>query len=462
MSSITNPASLGLPSNPWLSGILWGGSRWQTNGAFAPTYIYYASATGSNATSAAETQAYKQIFSDISKICNVTFLQGTTAYADIVLSSVTSSQMQTISGDATNLGVADPPGTSYSNSLGDYQSTVYLNRSAYSPNGLNKGGYSYAIWLHEIGHAMGLAHPHDTGGGSTIFSGVTASFDSYGLGDLNQGIFTTMSYNDGWDQYFAPYMPTQYGWQGTMMAFDVAALQYLYGANMSTATGNDTYALSDVAGIGSSYQCIWDAGGWDQIYYGGSYGCMIDLRAATLDPYGSYGAGGFISYVYTPLAYSAFTIANGVTIDQAYTGSGNDTLIGNEAVNVLFSNGGSDSVFGLGGDDLIWAGDGSDAIYGGTGNDALYGVAGSDRFIGDAGGDQFNLYYDVKAGDFDYIADFAYMADYVILPAAYRGSVYFYVYNGAAYGYVTLGGGAYVFGAAGLGATELQGSTYYI
>ncbi len=476
MSSETYAVAGILPANPWLGGVLWGGSRWQSSTTPNHTYIhYYYSPHYSLGTTIKELNASFQILSSIEKFCNITFVSDTLQSADILIKSTNADGIQQITGDIDTRGVALPPGTNFSDSstvFGDpgYQSTVTMNYSVYyggttSPDSLVKGGFDYMVMMHEIGHALGLAHPHDTGGGSTIFPGVySTGTDDYslGLGDLNQGIFSVMCYNAGWS-YFAPYMPKQYGWQSTMMAFDVAALQYLYGANMSTATGNDVYALSDFAGIGSSYQCIWDAGGWDQIYYGGSYGCMIDLRAATLDPNGSYGAGGFISYVYTPLAYSAFTIANGVTVDQAYSGSGNDTLIGNEAVNVLFSNGGNDLVFGLSGDDLIWAGDGNDVIYGGAGSDALYGVTGSDRFIGDTGNDQFNLYYDVRAGDFDYIADFAYTTDYVILPVAYQGAVYFYVYNGAAYGYMALsGGGAYVFGAVGLGAAELQGSTYYI
>jgi serralysin len=461
MSSITDPLTVSYPTNTWLNGITWG-TRWYTPTGGGQTYIYYAAETTAGyVPNAAETAAYLQVFADISKICNVTFIQGTTAYADIVLASVNEATMASLSQSNGTLGLADPPGTYFDNTLNDYQSTVFANHDQYSVNGLNKGGYDYITWLHEIGHAMGLAHPHDTGGGSSIYPGVTGPFGSLGQGDLNQGIFTTMSYNDGWS-YFAAYMPKQYGWQGTMMAFDVAAMQYLYGANYSTATGSNAYVLGDAAAVGASYQCIWDAGGYDQIYYGGSYGAFIDLRAATLDPAGSYGAGGFISYLFTPLAYTAFTIANGVTIEQAYSGSGNDTLVGNDSANNLYSNGGSDTVYGLGGNDFVWAGTGNDVVYGGTGNDSIYGVGGNDYLIGDAGSDGFNFYYDVSAGSVDYIADLTYGTDYALLPTAYNGQVYFYVYQGSAYGYIGLaGGGYYIFGAAGLTAGQLQASTYY-
>ena len=37
---------------------------------------------------------------------------------------------------------------------------------------LQPGGFSFVTLIHEFGHGMGLAHPHDTGGGSGIMQGV--------------------------------------------------------------------------------------------------------------------------------------------------------------------------------------------------------------------------------------------------------------------------------------------------
>jgi serralysin len=48
----------------------------------------------------------------------------------------------------------------------------------------------------------------------------------------------------------------------TPMAFDIAAIQYLYGANTGFHTGNDTYVLTD-----TSWSCIWDCSGTDAIDY---------------------------------------------------------------------------------------------------------------------------------------------------------------------------------------------------
>ena len=120
----------------------------------------------------------------------------------------------------------------------------------------------------------------------------------------------------------------------------------------STATGNDIYTLKDVNGPGIFYQSIWDAGGIDQIVYDGARDATIDLRAATL----AYeeGGGGRVSYAYG--IYGGFTIANGVTIENARSGSGNDTLIGNDAANLLVGGAGNDTLDGGGGNDTLIGG----------------------------------------------------------------------------------------------------------
>ena len=41
--------------------------------------------------------------------------------------------------------------------------------------GMDRGGFMYGVTLHEIGHGLGLAHPHDTGNGSEVLGGVNSS-----------------------------------------------------------------------------------------------------------------------------------------------------------------------------------------------------------------------------------------------------------------------------------------------
>lgn len=234
---------------------------------------------------------------------------------------------------------------------------------------LLKGGYSFAVMLHEFGHAHGLAHPHDRGGGSDIMLGVTAATGSYGLYNLNQGVYTVMSYNDAWD--FHPDGPTPYtranidsGWSGTLSAFDIAVLQERYGP-VARETGDTVYTLRDVNDPGTYYSTIWDSAGTDEIRYNGSLAAQIDLTAATLD-YSPTG-GGVVSFVDN--VWGGYTIAGGVVIENATGGSGDDVLLGNAVANVLKGNAGADTLQGRGGDDVLDGGIGADTMLGGTGND---------------------------------------------------------------------------------------------
>ena len=225
---------------------------------------------------------------------------------------------------------------------------------------LEQGGYAFAVVLHEFGHAHGLAHPHDDGGGSEVLLGVT-TFEDYGIYDLNQGVYTVMSYNDAWELHpdgESPYTgaTVDSGWSGTLSAFDIAALQQRYGVHAYN-TGNNVYQLTDVQDD-AYYQTIWDTGGTDSIVYGGTHDAQIDLLAATLD-YSPTG-GGVISFVDD--VWGGYTIANGVVIENASGGSGDDVLLGNSAANVLSGNGGNDTLVGRGGNDTLNGGAGSDTV----------------------------------------------------------------------------------------------------
>ncbi|MFV1876856.1 FG-GAP-like repeat-containing protein [Nioella sp.] len=235
-------------------------------------------------------------------------------------------------------------GTSYNNL--DGHGVFYNGGQGWTTLGQAQGGYGFITMIHEIGHGMGLAHPHDTGGTSSIMDGVTASFGSLGNFDLNQGIYTTMSYNDGWQTAPHGASPSDnYGWQGTPMAMDIAVLQSLYGANTTFNNGNDTYELFTVNQTAFShayYSTIWDTGGIDTIVNPGLLSSIIDLREAPLT-YSANG-GGYVSYVTG--VHGGFTIAAGAVIENATGGRGNDTIIGNDVANVLDGNLGNDTLTG--------------------------------------------------------------------------------------------------------------------
>ena len=253
--------------------------------------------------------------------------------------------------------------------------------TGWNSNGLQQGGFGYITLIHEIGHGMGLAHPHDGGGGSTVMTGVSESFGDLGSFDLNQGVWTTMTYNDGWQT--APHGLTpsnNYGYQGTLMAFDIAVLQDKYGANTTTAVGNDVYALPTTNGSGTFYASIWDVDGVDTISAANATGtAIIDLRPADPNSY-SAGAGGYVSYVAG--IHGGFTIAENVVVERAIGGDFDDTLIGNNGNNTL--------VGGLGADELI-GGDGLDkADYKGATSAVRADLFDSSTNTGEATGDTYD------------------------------------------------------------------------
>ena len=233
-----------------------------------------------------------------------------------------------------------------------------------SPGGtMDTGGFMYGVAVHELGHGLGLAHPHDSGAGSDVMQGVSSS-SSRGNFGLNQSPFTAMSYNEGWNENPAGFASSTAatGHGATFGALDIAALQNMYGANTTHANGNDVYNLFDTqaTGSGSGYYTTWDTGGIDEFRYSGSRDATIDLREATL--LYENGGGGFMSFVDGIIA--GRTIANGVVIENATGGSGADTLIGNSAANTLVGNAGNDTLTGGGGIDTFEFdfGDGFDTI----------------------------------------------------------------------------------------------------
>ncbi len=159
-----------------------------------------------------------------------------------------------------------------------------------------------------------------------------------------------MSYNSGWGSQFPSHTVDEYeyGWEATPMALDIAAIQVIYGANMTHALGNDTYHLPTSNTAGTYWLCIWDAGGTDTISNAGaSSACIINLNAA---PLVGANAGGYVSW--NSGIVGGVTIANGVILENAIGGSGNDTLTGNSAANSLDGGAGSDTLIGGLGNDI--------------------------------------------------------------------------------------------------------------
>jgi Ca2+-binding RTX toxin-like protein len=260
----------------------------------------------------------------------------------------------------------------YNNSSGSYDNPVV-------------GNYAGHTFLHEVGHAFGLAHGHEA---SNPFGALPAAHDS-----VEYSIMTYRTYVNG------PLDGYTYGSASapqTLMMLDIAALQYLYGANFNTRSGNTTYTWSSSTGRMSIdgvqqaatagnkiFMTLWDGGGTDT-YDFSNYTTNLSVN---LQP----GAWTTVSTVQRASLGSgnsaAGNIANALQfngdarslIENAIGGTGNDTIVGNSAANRLDGRQGTDTLTGSTGDDTF--------VYG-----ASYGADFITDFIaGNSSGDKIDL-----------------------------------------------------------------------
>jgi hypothetical protein len=221
-----------------------------------------------------------------------------------------------------------------------------INSPANSLPSYEKGSQGYFLLLHELGHTLGLKHPHDDGGNGR------PTFSQIGFGRVDFDSFTIMSYEDqiGYDQ--KKYDP------GTPMILDVIALQYLYGINNTYNSTNTVIELS-ADGI---YKTVWDAGGSDTV-------TVSDEKTAwnIVLPYYKIST---LSDELTGWAESFGNDANSNAnstliwllgdIENVTGGAGNDIISGNSENNILV---------GAAGNDIIYCGKGDDTLTGGLGSD---------------------------------------------------------------------------------------------
>jgi len=333
-----------------------------------------------------EISRFQAAFDMLEAVCGLTFtIVNAAAGTDMQL------VLDTNENNGDYLGYFNPPGE-VNAGVGVFSGNLW---DRVAGGTLDAGGYDMVTIVHELLHGLGAAHPHDNGGTSTVMNGVNSPFNSFGDFDLNQGIFTTMSYNTG---YFTGTPGSQgdvnnrYGYEYGPMALDIALLQLKYGANATSNGGNNSYVLDTVNAAGTYWQAIWDTNGVDEIRHTGAGSSVIDLRAATSVT--EVGGGGFVSAV-NGIA-GGFTIAPSAVIENAFGGAGRDVITGNTAGNLLDGGNGNDTLAGQNGNDQISGGNGNDLLLGGNGNDTLIGSFGTDTMDGGTGND---VYYYENLGD---------------------------------------------------------------
>ena len=427
-------------------------------------YFYPADPTGFQPFSAAQQQAVREILSMYAGIANITFTEvNDAAIVNPEAAPELQMHLSKLRFANNNLGDSGSAGYTYLPSLYyDFAGDVWLN-AFYNTLPPVIGRTEYVTLIHEIAHGLGLKHPGNYNGMEDgPFLPAADDTDKY----------TVMSYISRGSEIYRDVIPTGPGTYSfdfyrvepdTPMLYDIAALQYLYGANMNTRTGNDTYTFDPLKPF---FRTLWDAGGNDTISIANfSRGSTIDLRAGhyssiiippdKLPP----GFSGGTTPTYTGVENLA--IAFGVTIENATGGRGADRLIGNEAANGLTGGLGADTMTGGLGNDLYVVSDTGDviielggqgvdtvkasvshvlaaevekltlvgsagisgtgnalnntllgnlsgnALEGGAGNDLIYGKGGNDTLTGGLGADKF--YFDTAPapGNVDLVSDFS-------------------------------------------------------
>lgn len=408
-TTLPSVSSVSRSGNAYVDGILgdykWGTSNltysFPTSASFYGSYSSGEPSSNFGALNAAQIQAAKAAFASYAAIANLTFTQVT--------------ESSTTHGDL-RVAMSDLPATAW----GYYPSTaasggdVWMNKSTGYYNSPVKGNYAYISFLHEIGHAFGLEHPQD--------NNMPSSRDSIE--------YTVMSYRSYVGAPLQNYTNETWGFAQTLMMYDIAAIQHMYGANFTTNAGSSVYTWSpttgqmSINGVGQGapggnriLMTVWDGGGVDTYDLSNySTNLKIDLNpgawtttsAEQLARLTTNGSKLAIGNIANALLYNGDLRS---LIENAEGGSGNDTIVGNVADNTLWGNGGADTLTGGDGDDLLYGGSGGDRLEGGNGLDSVSYLEATARVVvdlaspslngGEATGDTYSSIEQVIGSNFD-------------------------------------------------------------
>lgn len=268
-----------------------------------------------------------------------------------------------------------------------------------------RGQYGWTTIMHEAGHALGLKHGNETSG----FGAMDAAHNDTEYSIMDYNSYIGSPYTDQFITNEASSFPQSY------MMYDIAALQYMYGAKFDMATRNSVYTWSASTGeefingvaqgtpAGNKiYQTVWNGGG-NATYYlpnfsqntyadmrPGQFVRFSDSKLANLD----IASGG--SHLARGNVYNALQFQGDARslMTNVITGSGDDIIVGNDGGNNIDAGAGNNTVYAGSGTNNIKVGIGRSTVYGGNGTDLIFGDANStlgDVFWSGAAGRDFLL-----------------------------------------------------------------------
>ncbi len=391
MAVSLNWSDITLPDDPYLRSMLFG-TRWDAttisytfpaDGSLYPASHPYLQGGGTyQVLSATMQRAVEGILlgssalpggplSAVTPVAGFTLLQFSNANGEdgILRFGVTTAPPQII-----NTATGEFPGyaTKYPEDANGRDGEVWFSvNQPYDAVALGNFGYQ-AGFIHEIGHALGLKHP---------FQEVEVNPTAMPA-ERDSGEFTVMTYRSYvGGSVEGGTLNEDFGFPQSWMMYDIAALQYLYGANYAFRDGDTTYSWSTTTGetfvdgvsqgtpgANRIFLTLWDGGGTDS-YDLSNYatGLAVDLRPGAWSVLASEQLAKLDAYGPTPV-FARGNVFNALLhgddprslIENAIGGSGNDSIIGNIAANVLSGGAGDDRLAGREGDDTLDGGDGND------------------------------------------------------------------------------------------------------
>lgn len=315
-----------------------------------PTTYQY-SATGYSSYTATQRTHFREVIAKYEAIAGVKFVEVQGESMINVYQSI----------GATVGGWANLPYTSPS--YGTHNQGKLVNNYA----AMDEYDYGYQVNLHELGHAVGLEHPHE--GPFTLDPSVDTQPN------------TVMTYN-----IQSPYVIE-------LGVFDIQALQHLYGdadqfdgwkVNVNIADRVTIKATTDAETILGTDQNtrIFAYAGDDTIIGGGADDTLNGGTGADTI------RGGFGNDHINGSAGDDIIMGDTDDSDSSYGGDeDNDTLLGAKGRDMLYGGRGDDDLRGGGGRDELYGGHDNDTLDGGGGKDELYGSFGDDNMSGGGGND---------------------------------------------------------------------------